>query len=68
MKKFGEYISASEALFGFAAWLTMQDPPVTFGATANAAPMADLVQKWMVANDLDPPREGIFPENIKHPN
>ena len=67
MKKFGEFMTASEALFGFAAWLTCQKDPVTFGSTVNSSPMVDLVTRWMTANDLPPPREGIYPKNIVQP-
>ena len=64
----GLRITASEALFGFAAWLTCRFPPLLVGSTENAAPMADLVQKWCDANSLLEPRDGVYPKNIKQPD
>lgn len=68
MTKEKETISASEALFGFAAWLTSLNPSITVGATEDAALMANLVTEWIETNKLEMPREGIFPHNIKHPS
>lgn len=57
MKKSKE-LSASEALFGFGAWLTARSKPITFGATYNAGPMAQLINEFSRANNLNPPRNG----------
>ena len=51
-------ISASEALFGFAAWLTTLDKPVTFSARHDAGLAAELVGEFCKANGLDQPRDG----------
>ena len=62
-----EQITASEAVFGFAAWLTSHRESVTIGSNHDASIIADLVAEWCKANELDDPREGIFPDNIIQP-
>lgn len=61
-----EDINASEALYGFAAWLTSRSKSVTIGAKHDAAIVADLVKEWSEYNNLEPVRD-IYPKNIKHP-
>lgn len=51
-------LSASEALFSFAAWLTYFDNPVTFSRRHNAALAAELVGNFCKANNLSDPRDG----------
>lgn len=63
-----EDMSASEAVFGFAAWLTCRDETVQLGATEDASPVAELADKWCKTNKLLPPRSEIYPDNIVHPN
>ena len=53
-----ERITASEAVYGFAAWI---------GANYNAAPVADLVKIWCDANHLPDPRDNVYPKNIIQP-
>ena len=60
-------VIASEAVFGFAAWLTTRKKPVLLGAEHDAAPAAELADQWCRANNLPEPREGAYPENITHP-
>ena len=62
-----ERIIASEALFGFAAWMTCRTQALMIGANYDAAPVADLVKKWCDANGLPEPRDGIYAKNIKQP-
>ena len=50
-------LTAAEALYGFAAWLTGRKEPVTFGAERDAAIAAELVDEFCKAHDLDEPRE-----------
>ncbi len=45
-------MTASEALYGFGAWLTTRDESVTFGANNDCAPMADLIGRFCKANKL----------------
>ena len=61
-------LSASEALFGFMAWLTTREEPVTFSSQHDASKAAELVGLFCKANGLEDPREGWtgllkFPEN-----
>ena len=62
-----EKITASEAVYGFAAWLTCRKDAVTLGANNDAAIVAELVGKWCKINELPRPRDGIYPDNIKMP-
>jgi hypothetical protein len=61
-----EALSPSEALYGFAGWLTTRKKSVTAGSKHNAAPWAELVQTFAATNDLEDPREGWHKE-LKHP-
>ena len=60
-------VIASEAVFGFAAWLTTRRKPVLLGAEHDAAPAAELADQWCKANHLPEPRERAYPKNITHP-
>lgn len=62
-----EKITATEAVYGFASWLTTRDVSVTIGSVHNAAEVADLVKEWLVANNLPDVREGVYPENLVAP-
>ena len=59
-------LSASEAVYGFAAYLTCRDSPITASAKHDAAPMADLVAAFIQSNKLDDPRDN-FADNLTHP-
>ncbi len=48
----------SEALYSFAGYLTTRHDTLKVGATHNAAPMADLVNIFILKHNLLPPREG----------
>jgi len=59
-------LSASEALFGFAGWLTSSDEILTISAKHDAGVVADRVVEFCRANNLAEPREGwekhfVFP-------
>lgn len=60
------YISASEALFGFVGWLTSRDQAVTFSGHHNAGVAADLVALFCEVNDLAEPRDH-WEKNLVHP-
>lgn len=62
-----EKITASEAVFGFAAWVTCRTDVVKAGATEDAAVWAEMAAEWCKENDLPQPREGIYPQNITQP-
>jgi len=51
-------LSASEALFGFAAWLTTREDAVTFTANHDAAIAAELVSEFCSLHALADPRDG----------
>jgi len=63
--KAGE-LSASEALYGFAGWLTSQETPITAGATYDCSVWAEKVDQFCKANELLEPREG-WHKKLKHP-
>jgi hypothetical protein len=60
-------MTASEAVYGFAAWLTCRQEAVTLGAAHNAATAAELVKRWCDTNKLPPPRDGVYSGNITQP-
>lgn len=62
-------MNASEALYGFAGWLTTRKQSVVAGAEHNAACWAELVDEFIKNNDLSPVRDDIWPDNMNtHPN
>ena len=61
-----EGLSPSEALYGFAAWLTTRKRSVTAGSKHNAAPWAKLVQTFADTNGMEGPRED-WTKDLKHP-
>ncbi len=63
-----EAMNASEALFGFAGWLTSRDEEVTASSRHDAAVWAELVGEFIQHNDLPPVRHDVWPDNMKaHP-
>lgn len=59
-------LSASEALFGFTAWLTTRKEHVVAGSSCDCAVWVDLVKKFCDENGLSEPREE-WGKNLKHP-
>ena len=65
-------LSGSEALFGFAGWLTSSDEfeqvrrNPTYGPTQDAAPWADMVGRFCKTNHLQEPRS-MWDELLTHP-
>lgn len=59
-----EKINASEALLGFAGWLTCRAAPVTFSSEHDAAPAAELVAEFIKAHDLPAVRDAHYPANL----
>ncbi|WP_129448156.1 hypothetical protein [Methylibium sp. Pch-M] len=57
----------SEAVYGFAAWLTCRPATLTVGSFHEASSMAELVGEFINANGFEPPRDGVYPENLKQP-
>ena len=62
-------LSASEALYAFAAWLTSRKEAITFSSKHSAAPVAELVNTFIKTNNLpDPDMKNaniIMPDNRK---
>jgi hypothetical protein len=50
-------LSGSEALYGFAAWLTTRKEAITIGSNHDAAAVCDLVKRFCDENHLDEPRD-----------
>ena len=61
-----ERITASEAVYGFAAWLSCRTEGILHGED-DAARMANLVKEWIKENNLPDPREGVYPHNLTQP-
>ena len=59
-------LRASEALYGFAGWLTTRKERVTLSAKDNASRAADLVALFVQVNRLPPPRDG-WEKELMHP-
>ena len=59
-------MTASEALFGFAAWLTTREEVTTFSSKHDAAPAADLVGEFVKVNGLAEPQED-WTDRLTHP-
>jgi len=55
-KEIANEMTASEALYGFAGWLTSRDQQVVFSSRDNAALAADLVCEFCSVNKLSVPR------------
>lgn len=60
-------ITAREAVYGFASWLTGRINPVTFSSAHEASIAADLAHEWCEKNNLSPIRDDVYPDNIIQP-
>lgn len=56
-------LNATEALFGFAAWLTSRKEQIVLSSSSDAGPVAALVQVFCNANHLPAVTEN-FPHNL----
>ena len=56
--QFCEALSPSEAVFGFASWLTSRKGLVKLGSHEEAGPVVELVGEFVEKQGLDEPREG----------
>ena len=59
-------LSASESVYGFAAWLTSRNEKVTLSSKCNAAPIAELVGQFCRENKLPDPRPH-FNKRLSYP-
>ena len=51
-------LNASEAIFGFAGWLTTRDEKTVMSASDDAGHVVQLIKEYCRANNLEDPREG----------
>ncbi len=61
-----ETLNPSEAVYGFAGWLTCRKEKVVFSSKDDAAGVADLVQQFCDANNL-PKVSEHWPQHLIHP-
>lgn len=61
-------INGSEAVFGFVAWLTCRDKPITLSSHDEAGQAAELANVFCRVNNLEPVRDDKYPENLTHPS
>lgn len=54
----------SEALYGFAGWLSARDQAITMGATHDASVVAEALKQYCEAQGYEDPRDGHYPNNI----
>ena len=59
-------LNPSEAVYGFAGWLTTREEETRMGANHNCAIVADLVKIFCEANSLLDVSED-WPNNLIHP-
>jgi hypothetical protein len=59
-------LSPSEALYGFAGWLTTRGCRTVMSSSDDASPIAELVARFCRENDLEAPRDR-WPVLLKHP-
>ena len=52
-----DQVSPSEALYGFAAWLTCRDEVIVGGANNNCSPWADAVSDFCKSQEFTEPRD-----------
>lgn len=60
-------LNPSEAVYGFAAWLTVRSEKTVMSASDNAAPITDLVKQFCKINNL-PAVSDSWPHNLIHPS
>ncbi len=59
-------LTASEAVYGFMAWLICRTEVIKIGASENASPLPTLIKVFCDANGLADPTEN-YPNNLIHP-
>ena len=60
-------LTAAEAVYGFAAWLTTRDEITTMGSSQECSNIAKLCEQFVQENDLNHPRDG-WENNLIHPS
>jgi len=59
-------LTASEAVYGFAAWLTCRETPITLSSTNDASEICNLVDEFIKVNSLGDPRDN-YADYLTHP-
>ena len=59
-------LTACDAVYAFAAWLTCRPGLLKVGDTHDASPMAELAEAWTKANGI-PEVSEAYPKNFTHP-
>jgi len=62
-----EILNSSEAVYGFAAWLTTRDQKTVMSASDDSAPIVELVKTFCKVNNL-PDVSEQWPDNLIHPS
>jgi hypothetical protein len=62
-----EEMNASEAVYGFVAWLSCRKEKTVISSTDNCAPLAELIKQFCETNELTEPRENLQ-ERLTHPD
>jgi hypothetical protein len=57
----------SEAIYGFAAWLTTRKSTIAIGSHCDCSPIVQLVDEYCKVNEFCDPRDFIYPFNLKQP-
>ena len=60
-------LTASEAIYGFVAWLTTQPGVIKMGASENCVPVCEAIKVFCEENGLPSPRDG-WENNLIHPS
>ena len=60
-------LNSSEAIYGFAGWLTCREAQTIMSSKDDAAPIAELVDNFCKTNKLPKPRDH-WEKNFKHPD
>ena len=60
-------LNSSEAVYGFAAWLTCREEKTIMGAPEDVAPIVELVKLFYETNNL-PAVSDNWPEELIHPS
>ncbi len=60
-------LTATEALYGFAGWLTSREKPVTLSANHEASAAAELVAEFVRANSLGDVSREDWHKFMTHP-
>lgn len=60
-------LTATEALYGFAGWLTSRETAVTMSANHEASTAANLVAEFVKANDLGDVSREDWHKFLTHP-